>query len=69
MSTQKRTDARPEKPASAQHISDLLDEALDEGFPASDPVAIHVDPEVASDDSVGRENPAGTSVRSGLPKR
>ena len=29
------------KPASErEHLEDLLDEALDEGFPASDPVAI-----------------------------
>lgn len=30
------------KSAAAAHLDDLLDEGLDEGYPASDPVAIGV---------------------------
>ena len=38
---------RSSEPPASQHIDDLLDEALDESFPASDPVAISMDrPEV-----------------------
>lgn len=38
---------KPETPADANHREAALDEALDESFPASDPVAISVDHEPA----------------------
>ena len=38
---QRRTPGSPEP--TRQHVDDLLDEALDESFPASDPVAISPD--------------------------
>ena len=62
-----RQDEHAEETASAQHVSDMLDEALDEGFPASDPVAIHVDPEETADNGVEKAQPTGASVRSRLP--
>jgi hypothetical protein len=37
----------PQSPADANHREAALDEALDESFPASDPVAISVDHEPA----------------------
>jgi hypothetical protein len=39
------TAKNPQKslPAALAHLNDLLDEALEETFPASDPVAINVD--------------------------
>ena len=36
---------KPETPADAKHREAALDEALDESFPASDPVAISFDHE------------------------
>jgi hypothetical protein len=36
---------KPKAPAEAKHREAALDEALDESFPASDPVAISVDHE------------------------
>lgn len=41
------TPKNPQKSASAEiaHMNDLLDEALTETFPASDPIAINVEPE------------------------
>jgi len=62
MNKQLRSDQHPTVPATSQHLSDLLDEALDEGFPASDPVAIHVDPEEAAETaetSTQSKRPAG----------
>ncbi len=55
-------------PASQQHLSDLLDEALDEGFPASDPVAIHIDPPDPVDVSVDSANSAGTMAGPEAPE-
>jgi hypothetical protein len=40
--------SKPEATADANHREAALDEALDESFPASDPVAISVDHEPAS---------------------
>ncbi len=57
MPTQPRLEAHPEGAASSQHISDLLDEALAEGFPASDPVAIHVERDGAPDENSGSADP------------
>jgi hypothetical protein len=39
-----RSEKKPQQPSSAAkaHVEDLLDEALKETFPASDPVAIDV---------------------------
>ncbi len=41
------TPKNPQKspPAVIAHINDLLDEALKDTFPASDPIAINIDPE------------------------
>ncbi|CAN7560988.1 hypothetical protein [Caballeronia sp. dw_19] len=39
--------SKPEAPVDANHREAALDEALDESFPASDPVAISVDHEPA----------------------
>ena len=39
--------SKPKAPAGVSHREDALDEALDESFPASDPVAISVDHEPA----------------------
>ena len=41
------TTKRPYKPvpATMAHLNELLDEALEETFPASDPIAIAVEPE------------------------
>jgi hypothetical protein len=41
------TTKRPHKPrpATMAHLNELLDEALEETFPASDPIAIAVEPE------------------------
>ena len=39
--------SKPKAPADANHREAALDEALDESFPASDPVAISVDHESA----------------------
>ena len=41
------TPKNPQKalPAAIAHMNDLLDEALKETFPASDPIAINIDPE------------------------
>ena len=41
--------SKPEAPVGAKHREAALDEALDESFPASDPVAISVDHEPASE--------------------
>lgn len=42
----------PKKPehvsVEAEHVESALDEALDESFPASDPVAISFDPQAES---------------------
>jgi hypothetical protein len=43
MLTQKETRKRPE--AATAHLDELLDEALKATFPASDPIAINVEPE------------------------
>ncbi|HEV7834327.1 MAG TPA: hypothetical protein VGP09_13225 [Caballeronia sp.] len=40
--------SKPEATADANHREAALDEALDESFPASDPVAISVDHQPAS---------------------
>ena len=69
MNNRQRSDEHPAGPASAQHLSDLLDEALDEGFPASDPVAIHVDSADASADDDHGKNPTETPARTALPER
>ncbi|CAH2783768.1 MAG: hypothetical protein CBARDCOR_3652 [uncultured Caballeronia sp.] len=39
--------SKPNAPADVNHREAALDEALDESFPASDPVAISVDPDHA----------------------
>ncbi|MDR5775168.1 MULTISPECIES: hypothetical protein [unclassified Caballeronia] len=39
------TKARPDEPATHTHEEELLDEALDETFPASDPIAVDAEPE------------------------
>jgi hypothetical protein len=45
--------------AAADHLNDLLDEALKETFPASDPVAITVDAEPALAAPAPHSPPAG----------
>jgi hypothetical protein len=59
---------RGKKPADAfsqssqkQHVSDLVDEALEESFPASDPVAIDFD--------LSRDGGGERGVRTTPPKR
>ncbi len=51
-------------PTEAQHLDDLLDEALRDSFPASDPVAISVErnPEVPDGNSVARPNNQSTQA-------
>ncbi len=47
-------------PAAAAHLNDLLDEALEETFPASDPVAIDVElqpPEEIAPRTRKKQNP------------
>jgi hypothetical protein len=44
-------EARP-KPAAAEHDEDLIDEALDESFPASDPISPAVGHGQPHDDDV-----------------
>ncbi|MDR5739861.1 MULTISPECIES: hypothetical protein [unclassified Caballeronia] len=46
--TQSPQDA-PNKPSQPATEEDLLDEALDETFPASDPIAVHPQPESTGD--------------------
>ncbi|SAP34785.1 hypothetical protein AWB69_06342 [Caballeronia udeis] len=51
--------SKPKAPADVSHREAALDEALDESFPASDPVAISVDrnpaPEPKRHDSHGKQ--------------
>jgi hypothetical protein len=42
---------RTASPAAAAHLDELLDEALQETFPASDPVAINIEREKTADDA------------------
>jgi hypothetical protein len=58
-----RTSKNLQKSPSAEmaHINDLLDEALTETFPASDPIAINVEPE-----SPGHEIATTPGVRAPL---
>lgn len=47
MTKPSRTDAAKKQaaaPDAPKHEEDLLDEALDETFPASDPIAVHPEP-------------------------
>ena len=41
MSTPEQRDPQAPSPGQQQHDEDALDEALDESFPASDPVAVN----------------------------
>jgi hypothetical protein len=48
MTKPSRTDAAKKQaaaPDAPKHEEDLLDEALDETFPASDPIAVHPEPD------------------------
>jgi hypothetical protein len=47
------------RPATMAHLDELLDEALEETFPASDPIAIAVEPESV-------EPETGSGVESGV---
>jgi hypothetical protein len=42
------------------HLDELLDEALEETFPASDPIAITVEPKTAEDKSSGQRTSKGS---------
>jgi hypothetical protein len=48
------TTKRPHKPvpATMAHLNELLDEALEQTFPASDPIAIAVEPEASDQGTV-----------------
>ena len=63
MTTGQQKDVPPAMPTSSQHISDMLDEALDEGFPASDPVAIHVDPADTADEADAEDDSVEAPLR------
>jgi hypothetical protein len=52
---------RKVSPAALAHIDDLLDEALNETFPASDPVAINIEREWGE-----REIPRGRGSRAAV---
>ena len=53
------TGKKPQR-ASAAHIDELLDEALKQTFPASDPVAINI--ERASDERRERKSPLKPAI-------
>jgi hypothetical protein len=46
--------------AARAHLNELLDEALEETFPASDPIAITVEPETVEDRSSGQQTSKGS---------
>ena len=52
---------RPSRSSRWQHLDELLDEALRQTFPASDPVAIAVDEPVS-----GQVEPGGESATDGM---
>ncbi len=63
------TTKRPHKPrpATMAHLNELLDEALEETFPASDPIAIAVELESAEPETgPGRELRVPRSASSGV---
>ncbi|WP_250453136.1 hypothetical protein [Caballeronia sp. ATUFL_M2_KS44] len=51
--TQRTPDASKEPPHESEE--DLLDEALEETFPASDPIAVHPEPESTDDRKTPRK--------------
>lgn len=62
--TTSRQHPKPVSPdTKAKQVEDALDEALDESFPASDPVAVHPD-----DPKVKTPSPPASSRAGGHPK-
>jgi hypothetical protein len=57
-----RKNAQKRLAAATAHLDELLDEALKATFPASDPVAIDVEPQIARPRN--RHNPPGITLRS-----
>jgi hypothetical protein len=57
-----RKNAQKRLAAATAHLDKLLDEALKATFPASDPIAIDVEPQIAR--SRNGHNPPGIALRS-----
>ena len=47
------TPKQPKPPTPHTEAEDMLDEALDETFPASDPIAVHPDKDIAHEQVKG----------------